>query len=112
MIISLDTVWHPYKSFIFLTRHPACFFPGSCREKKDTEVHQLEGDRDVENNTLLPLEEENARLRREIDAMKQVKINSIEVSLDAFHRYSNANRNSVVVVMINLYGKTCLRMSP
>ena len=75
-------------------------------------MHQLEGDRDVENNTLLPLEEENARLRREIDAMKQVKINSIEVSLDVFHRYSNANRNSMVVVMINLYGKTCLRMSP
>ncbi len=63
-----------YNSFNFLPGTLLVFFPGSCREKKDTEVHQLEGDRDVENNTLLPLEEENARLRREIDAMKQVKM--------------------------------------
>ncbi len=43
----------------------------SCREKKDTEVHELEGNKDQEHEMLRPLENENEQLRREIDAMKE-----------------------------------------
>lgn len=45
-------------------------FPRSCREKKDGEVHKLEGSKTSETNELQMLSDGNDRLRAEIDAMK------------------------------------------
>ncbi len=46
-------------------------FSFSCREKKDSEVHHLEENKNQEHDLLQPLEDENAQLRREIDSMKE-----------------------------------------
>ncbi len=50
-----------------------CYDPSlcSCREKKDTEVQHLEGSKDAETHALRPIVEENERLRREINEMKE-----------------------------------------
>ena len=42
----------------------------SCREKKDTEVHNLEEDKDGETHTIQSIEQENEGLRDHINEMK------------------------------------------
>merc|ERR1719230_1224000 len=41
-----------------------------CREKKDTEVHNLEEDKDGETHTIQSIEQENEGLRDHINEMK------------------------------------------
>ena len=42
----------------------------SCREKKDSEVHSLEGHKEAEAVSLQGLEADNEAIRQEIDSMK------------------------------------------
>jgi len=41
-----------------------------CREKKDTEVHNLEEDKDVESEDITNLEQENEGLKEQINELK------------------------------------------
>ena len=47
-----------------------CVLNFSCREKKDTEVHNLEEDKDVESEDITNLEQENEGLKEQINELK------------------------------------------
>ena len=47
-----------------------CVLDFSCREKKDTEVHNLEEDKDVESEDITNLEQENEGLKEQINELK------------------------------------------
>ncbi len=50
----------------------------SCREKKDTEVHTLEKDKDVEQTELSDLEKENEALRNKLSSLKNHYLKVVE----------------------------------
>ena len=57
-------------AFFALFSTGVCVLDFSCREKKDTEVHNLEEDKDVESEDITNLEQENEGLKEQINELK------------------------------------------